>query len=123
MTNSYRIFIRDFTGPLQIGIHDFEKAGPQPYKLSISLEVAQPASWEDRIECYFNYDAIYEQIKFLFTKSYATQEFFARTVAQACLSHREVQRVDVTVEKPSVYKECRGVGVSISLQRANPAAG
>lgn len=117
MTDSYRIFLREFTGLLQIGIHDFEKKAPQPYKVSVSLEVAHPTSWDDRIECYFNYDAIHEDIRELFTKSYATQEFFARQVAQACLRHREIMRADVTVEKPTVYQECLGVGVSISLQR------
>ncbi len=83
------------------------------------MEVGFPTSWEDDIACYFDYDAIYEGLKLLFLDTYLTQEFFAKRVADLCLLSEKVQSVDVRVEKSSVYQECTGVGVSLSLRRPN----
>jgi dihydroneopterin aldolase len=58
-----RIFIRDFRLQVSIGIHDFEKEGPQTVVVNVDLLLA-PAdkAHNDRIANVLNYDTVHDGI-------------------------------------------------------------
>ena len=59
-----RIFIRDFRLPVSIGIHDFEKEGPQTVVVNVNL-LLEPAdrAHNDRIANVLNYDVVHDGIR------------------------------------------------------------
>ena len=56
-----RIFIRDFRLQVSIGIHDFEKEGPQTVVVNVDL-LLEPgsAAHGDRIANVLNYDVVHD---------------------------------------------------------------
>ena len=58
-----RIFLRDFRLKVSIGIHDFEKEGPQTVVVNVDLLLA-PAdkAHGDRIANVLNYDSVHDGI-------------------------------------------------------------
>ena len=61
-----RIFIRDFRLQVSIGIHDFEKEGPQTVVVNIDLLLGpQDKAHNDRIANVLNYDVVHDGIKAL----------------------------------------------------------
>ena len=81
-----RLFIRDFRLQVSIGIHDFEKEGPQTVVVNVDLLLA-PAdkAHNDRIANVLNYDTVHDGIAKL----------------------AGVIEARVSTEKPDVYKDCR----------------
>jgi dihydroneopterin aldolase len=64
---SRRIFLRDFRLKVSIGIHDFEKEGPQTVVVNLDLCLAQPGVIEARVstekpdvygDCRVGYEAV-----------------------------------------------------------------
>ena len=105
---------------VQVGIHDFEKAAPQPYVISVWLSL-HPGYWcrTDQIEETVDYDALRQAIRtHLLTKAFNLQETIAQDfLAMAFELDDRVTAVRVTVTKPTVYPDCRGVGLDYELTR------
>ncbi|HET6224229.1 MAG TPA: dihydroneopterin aldolase, partial [Dongiaceae bacterium] len=58
-----RIFIRDFRLQVSIGIHDFEKEGPQSVVVNVDLLLEpQSKAHNDRIANVLNYDTVHDGI-------------------------------------------------------------
>jgi 7,8-dihydroneopterin aldolase/epimerase/oxygenase len=104
-----RIFIRDFRLPVSIGIHDFEKKGPQTVVVNVDLLLA-PAdkAHGDRIGNVLNYDTVHDGILALATsKHFNLQEALVDAILDLCLGQPGVIEARVSTEKPDVYKDCR----------------
>ncbi len=113
-----RIFIRDFRLPVSIGIHDFEKKGPQTVVVNVDLLVA-PAevAHDDRIANVLNYDLVHDGIATLAkSRHFNLQETLADAILEFCLAQPGVIEVRVSTEKPDVYKDCR-VGYEVVRRR------
>ena len=106
---SRRIFIRDFRLPVSIGIHDFEKKGPQTVVVNVEL-VLEPAdkAHNDRIANVLNYDTVHDGIAALAgSRHFNLQEALVDAILDLCLSQPGVIEARVSTEKPDVYKDCR----------------
>lgn len=110
MTSSdRRIFIRDFRLPVSIGIHDFEKEGPQTVVVNVDL-LLSPAekAHGDRIANVLNYDVVHDGIIALAkSKHFNLQETLVDAIIDLCLTQPGVIEARVSTEKPDVYKDCR----------------
>jgi len=114
-----RIFIRDYRLPVRIGIHDFEKHGPQTVVVNVDL-LLEPAdkAHGDRIANVLNYDVVHDGIAALATsRHFNLQEALVDAILDFCLSHPGVLEARVSTEKPDVYKDCR-VGYEAVRRRA-----
>lgn len=104
-----RIFIRDYRLPVRIGIHDFEKHGPQTVVINVDL-LLEPAdrAHGDRIANVLNYDIVHDGIATLArARHFNLQEALVDAILDFCLSQPGVVEARVSTEKPDVYKDCR----------------
>jgi dihydroneopterin aldolase len=104
-----RIFIRDFRLPVSIGIHDFEKEGPQAVVVNVDL-LLEPAAraHNDRIANVLNYDTVHDGIAALAkSRHFNLQETLVEAILDLCLQQPGVVEARVSTEKPDVYKDCR----------------
>lgn len=116
-----RIFIRDFRLQVSIGIHDFEKEGPQTVVVNVDL-LLEPASAAhgDRIANVLNYDVVHGGIVTLAkSRHFNLQETLVEAILDLCLSQPGVVEARVSTEKPDVYKDCR---VGYEAVRRRPSA-
>ena len=113
-----RIFLRDFRLKVSIGIHDFEKEGPQTVVVNVDLGLA-PAdkAHGDRIGNVLNYDTVHDGIMALAgSRHFNLQETLVEAILELCLAQPGVVEVRVSTEKPDVYKDCR-VGYEATRRR------
>ena len=114
-----RIFIRDFRLQVSIGIHDFEKDGPQTVVVNVDLLLGSAeAAHGDRIANVLNYDIVHDGIVALAkSRHFNLQETLVEAVLDLCLAQPGVIEARVSTEKPDVYKDCR-VGYEAVRRRA-----
>jgi len=104
-----RIFLRDFRLKVSIGIHDFEKEGPQTVVVNVDLALA-PAdkAHGDRIANVLNYDVVHDGIVALAkSRHFNLQETLVEAILDLCLAQPGVVEARVSTEKPDVYVDCR----------------
>ncbi len=104
-----RIFIRDFRLQVSIGIHDFEKDGPQTVVVNVDLLLGPAAAAHgDRIGNVLNYDDVHYGIEALAkSRHFNLQETLVEAILDLCLTQPGVTEARVSTEKPDVYKDCR----------------
>lgn len=114
-----RIFIRDFRLQVSIGIHDFEKDGPQTVVVNVDLLLgAADNAHNDRIGNVLNYDLVHDGITTLAkSRHFNLQETLVEAILDLCLAQPGVIEARVSTEKPDVYKDCR-VGYEAVRRRA-----
>jgi len=115
------IHLDRLTLPVQVGIHDFERAAPQRYVVSLWLGL-EVAYWcgQDRIEETVDYDRLRAQVvDYLSAGDFALQETLAQHLMTVCFElDARVADARVVVGKPDVYPDCAGVGLDYSATRA-----
>lgn len=104
-----RIFIRDFRLKVSIGIHDFEKEGPQTVVVNVDLVLEHEGkAHNDRIVNVLNYDTVHDGIAELAgSRHFNLQETLVDAILDLCLAQPGVIEARVSTEKPDVYKDCR----------------
>jgi len=114
-----RIFIRDFRLQVSIGIHDFEKEGPQTVVVNVDLLLGgEDSAHNDRIANVLNYDVVHGGIMALAkSRHFNLQETLVDAILDLCLAQPGVIEARVSTEKPDVYKDCR-VGYEAVRRRA-----
>ena len=114
-----RIFIRDLRLQVSIGIHDFEKDGPQTVVVNVDLLLGSAkAAHGDRIANVLNYDVVHDGIVALAkSRHFNLQETLVEAILDICLGQPGVIEARVSTEKPDVYKDCR-VGYEAMRRRA-----
>jgi 7,8-dihydroneopterin aldolase/epimerase/oxygenase len=115
-----RILIRDFRLAVSIGIHDFEKEGPQTVIVNVDLLLSEPdKAHNDRIANVLNYDVVHDGIVALAgSRHFNLQESLVDAILDLCLAQPGVVEARVSTEKPDVYKDCR-VGYEAVRRRAD----
>src|SRR4051812_46506677 len=101
-----RIFIRDFRLQVLIGIHDFEKEGPQTVIVNVDLLLGpEGQAHDDRIGNVLNYDVVHGGISTLAgSRHFNLQETLVEAILELCLAQPGVIEARVSTEKPDVYK-------------------
>jgi 7,8-dihydroneopterin aldolase/epimerase/oxygenase len=111
-----RIFLRDYAVQLSIGVHEFEKRGPQRVLINVDLYVplAKSTPRRDAIEEVLDYDFIRRSIAERLAGGHVQlQETLADELLAALLAHPQVRAARVSTEKPDVYPDCTSVGVEV----------
>ena len=111
-----RLFLRDFDVPVRIGIHDFERQGPQRILFNVELFVPLATSTPrgDDIAEVVDYDFVRRRILDRVARGHVQlQETLADEVLQMMLAHPGVRAARVSTEKPDVYPDCAAVGVEV----------
>lgn len=111
---------------VSIGIHEFEKIGPQPYRVELGLQI-QNDYWtrNDSIAETVDYDRLREQVKaHLSSRHFNLQETVIQAVIAICFDLDErVVAVDVRTSKTAVYPDCDSVGLHYVATRQEWSCG
>lgn len=111
-----RVFLKSYALPVHIGVHDFERLGPQRLLIDVDLYVPLAASTpsEDRLDEVVDYDFIRHAIAERVAQGHiGLQETLCDEIAARMLAHPQVRAVRVSTEKPDVYTDCAAVGVEV----------
>jgi 7,8-dihydroneopterin aldolase/epimerase/oxygenase len=116
---SSKMFLRDFAVQANIGIHAFEKTGPQRLLISVDLEVdITDESGKDDIGTVLDYDFLRREIMELVScRRFSLQETLCREIVGIVASHDAVIAATVSTRKPDVYPDCAAVGVELTYRR------
>ncbi len=114
-----KIHIRDLQLRCIVGLYEEERRAKQDVVLNLTLYADyQRACKTDRIEDTVDYKAIKKKVvEMVEASSYYLIERLAQAVAELCLESPEVQRVEVTVDKPGALRFARSVAVEIARER------
>jgi len=113
--NSDRIFVRDLTLQMSVGIYDHEKANEQTVIVNIVIDVESNFGKEiSNIDDVISYEKIVKSITHISRKKhYDLLEEFAENIASICLEHKNSIKVKVSVDKPDIMRTCKTVGIEI----------
>jgi 7,8-dihydroneopterin aldolase/epimerase/oxygenase len=111
-----RLFLRDHEVAVNIGVHDFEKRGPQRLRINVDLYVplAHSTPTQDRIEYVVDYDFVRQRIAERVAKGHIElQETLCDDLLAAMLAHPHVKAAAVSTAKLDVYADSAAVGCEV----------
>jgi dihydroneopterin aldolase/D-erythro-7,8-dihydroneopterin triphosphate epimerase len=116
-----RIVIKDLLLRTIIGVNDDERSNRQDVLINLVLETdTRAAARSDDLADAVNYRTVTKQvIELVETSRFLLVERLAEEIARLCLTHEGVERVQVTVEKPTALRFASSVGLSIERTRAD----
>ena len=113
-----RVHIRGLRLNAQVGVYEEEKHYPQRLLLDLELVVQLTDSSPDKISQVVDYGALASSIRALALQQHTELlETLAEQIAQLCLRDPRVTRVDLRLEKPDIFSDADGVGISLSIMR------
>jgi FolB domain-containing protein len=114
-----KIQIKDLLIRCIIGTNDFERKDKQDVLINITLFLDfHEAADKDDISRTANYREITKRIIQMVEDSrFYLLETLAEKIAQICLEHPKVAKVQVAVEKPGALRFARSVGVEIVREK------
>lgn len=116
-----RIFLRDHVVHAQIGVHEFEKNGPQRVIFNVELFVPyeHSTSKADTLTDVLDYDFVRSVIALRLQQGPTQlQETLCDDLASTLLAHPQVRAVRLSSCKPDVYPDCAGVGIEVFRTKA-----
>lgn len=119
-TTAQKIFVKGLELDMFIGVLDAEKEAKQRVMVSVELTVEPNTNWHaDNITDVVSYADVIERIQIIAEHGHVgLVETFAEMIIEACFDDASVSAVQVSVEKPDIISNAKGVGVSILRSRA-----
>jgi dihydroneopterin aldolase len=116
---SSKLFLQDFAVQANIGIHAFEKAGPQRLLISVELQLdVRDKPDADEIGTVLDYDFLRREILELVSRRHFNlQETLCREIVAIVAQHQSVMEASVSTRKPDVYPDCAAVGIALTYRR------
>ena len=113
---SQSIFFRDIELLCKIGVYEHERRNPQRVIINLKLILSNELSPKnDKIDETLNYDIVYRKIKDITSSQHFNLvETLANKIFKYLKSLNKVSDLTVSVEKPDIYQDCKGVGYEIS---------
>jgi dihydroneopterin aldolase len=119
----YVLFLRDLAVPVRIGLHDFEKAGPQRLLISAALVVTLDEACADDPAAVYDYDGLRKFVLAIGESGHiALQETICAKIADYCQALPAVSGGWVRTAKPDVYPDAREVGCQMAWGDAEARA-
>ena len=114
-----RILISDLSVRCIIGVNEEERRKRQDVVINLAIYAhLRKAGRSDRFEDTVDYRAIKKQIVSMVENSrFYLVEAMAEAIAEICLDHSGVTKVQVRVDKPGALRFARSVGVEITRER------
>ncbi len=110
------IFVRRLRLEMFVGLEPSERGRRQAVLVSVRMQVDAQAR---RSGGYVSYAPVTEHLLALGASDRHVEliETIAEGAARAALEDARVRRVEVTVEKPDIYPQAEGVGITIVMDR------
>ena len=109
------VFVRNLEVEATVGIHEHEKLGPQPLRISVDLTVRElPGSVSDNLDQVVCYEDVVHKVQAICEDDHVNLiETLADRIADSCLNDASDHAVRVRVEKTQAFAECASVGIEI----------
>ena len=109
------VFVRNLEVEATVGVHEHEKLGPQPLRISVDLTVRElPGSVRDSLDQVVCYEDVVRKVQAICEDDHVNLiETLADRIAASCLKDARVHAVRVRVEKTQAFAECASVGIEI----------
>ena len=120
-----RLFLHDYTVPVRIGVHDFERDGPQRMRFQVDLWVPLDLGGDgvDHIDEVVDYDFIRHAVSERIAQGHIeVQETLADDLLRVLLQHPRVRAARVATAKLDVYPDAGAVGVEVFAFADDPEA-
>lgn len=116
---SKKFYLKNFTLPVSIGIHDFEKAKPQPVVINIEMHLEDSSlNTSDDINDTINYDFLRSEIETLAKeKHFNLQETLCHEIIKICKTKNGFNKIIVSTNKPEIYPDCDAVGYEVVYEK------
>ncbi len=113
---SQSIFFRDIELLCKIGVYEHERRNPQRVIINLKLILSNELSPKnDKIDETLNYDIVYRKIKDISSSQHFNLvETLANQIFKNLKSLNKVSDLTVSVTKPDIYEDCKGVGYEIT---------
>ena len=114
-----RIIISDLSARCVLGVDEHERAERQDVLINLAIHAAlRPAAKSDRFEDAVDYRSLKKRIlEMVESSQFYLLEALAEAIANVCLEHPGVSKVEVRVDKPSALRFARSVAVEIVRER------
>lgn len=117
-----RLFLRGLAVQCRIGVHDFERTGPQRVLVDIDVwadrALAEAAAESDALADTLDYDRIRDGVQAIAgSRPFNTQEALCGRILAHCLATRGVRAARVATAKPDIYPDTAAVGVELFSDR------
>jgi dihydroneopterin aldolase len=115
-----RVFLRNITLNMNIGVHEFEKQATQRVVVNVDLYVslAETTPTDDDLAEVVDYDFVRNTILDIISHGHIElQETLCDEIIKRMLQHPLVLATRVSTEKPDVYTDCESVGVEVFATR------
>lgn len=111
-----RVFLRNCEIPVRIGVHEYEKKGPQRLLVNVDLFIPYAVSTpsNDDLSEVVDYSFIRDALDSLASQGHINlQETFCDEIARLLLVHPDVRAVRVSTEKLDVYENAESIGIEV----------
>ena len=111
-----RLFLRNYTVNINIGVHEFEKQGEQRVLINVDLYIplAQSTPQADDLAEVVDYDFIRSSVMARVARGHVQlQETLCDDLLALMLAHPRVKAARVSTAKPDVYADCEAVGCEV----------
>ena len=111
-----RLFLRNYTVNINIGVHEFEKKGEQRVLINVDLYIplAQSTPQADDLAEVVDYDFIRSTVAERISRGHIhLQETLCDDLLASMLAHPRVKAARVSTAKPDVYPDCEAVGCEV----------
>ncbi|MBC7715615.1 MAG: dihydroneopterin aldolase [Pseudorhodobacter sp.] len=111
-----RLFLRNYTVNINIGVHEFEKQGEQRVLINVDLYIPllQSTPQADDLAEVVDYDFIRSSVQARVERGHIhLQETLCDDLLALMLAHPRVKAARVSTAKPDVYPDCDAVGCEV----------
>jgi dihydroneopterin aldolase len=114
-----KFYLRNYAVPISIGIHDFEKDGPQTVLVNIEMHLEDMSlETSDEIADTINYDFIRTEIEQLVAeRHFNLQETLCHEIVKLCKDKPGFKKIIVSTSKPDIYHDCETVGYEVIYEK------
>ena len=114
-----KVFIKDLTLNIFIGIHNFEKKKKQKVRFNIEIMTDPNINpLKKNMSTILNYETIVSKINLLVKKKHHDLlEELAENIFDVIFKFRLVKKVKIKIEKLEIIKETESVGINVSKTR------
>ena len=117
--SSVSIVMRDIELSVRIGEHAWEKHDAQRLRLDLTLRFGL-RDYNERHGGYVNYGPLRAFVKAMEDRPHTERiETLGRDIIAACFELTPAERVELTIMKPDIFPEMKGVGLRYDVARAD----
>ena len=110
----YAVLVKDLILKASVGIYPKEKIRKQKVRFNIFITAKDNIKAKNDISEFVSYEDIIKNVKDVINKGHTPLiENLAQNIADKCLIHKRILKIEIMIEKLEIFKEAESVGIKI----------